>query len=109
MWSLYFVILDFLNEQLPWRNCRDNKADEVRDVKAKCLADPKTYLWCTTTSGMPEVQNIFYSIQKLQYVDRPDYAYIRAQLLGLLQREEAKELSQRSLDTRGSSTVPSLS
>jgi tau tubulin kinase len=25
LWSFYFVILDFLNEQLPWRNCKDNK------------------------------------------------------------------------------------
>lgn len=105
MWSLYFVILDFLNEQLPWRNCRDNKADDVRDVKTRCLADPAKYLWCTTTSWMTEVQNIFYSINKLQYADKPDYGYIRRQLLSLLQREEAKEQSLRSIDSRTASTV----
>ncbi len=105
MWSYYFVILDFLNERLPWRNCRDNKADEVRDVKAQCLNEPEKYLWCTTTSWMTEVRNIFYSIAKLQYADRPDYAYIRSQLLCLQQREEAREMALRSLDTRTCSSV----
>lgn len=54
---------------------------------------------------MPEMRNIFASIAKLQYRDRPDYAYIRTQLLILLQKEEAKEHSLRSLDTKASSTA----
>ena len=88
MWSFYFIILDFLNEILPWRSCKDNKADDVRDVKIKCLNDPEQYLWKTTTANMTQVKNIFWSINGLKYGDRPDYAYIREQLNELLRNEE---------------------
>jgi len=90
LWSFYFVVLDFLNEQLPWRNCKDNRADEVRDVKTKCFEDPEHNLWKTTTARLQEVKNIFYCLKKLQYVDRPDYEYIRQQLFSLLHNEEIK-------------------
>ena len=99
------MILDFLNEVLPWRNCKDNKADDVRDTKNVCLSNPENFLWLTTTRDIPEVRTIFQSISKLQYADRPDYDFIRGQLMTMLQREEAKELSLRSLDTKSSSSV----
>jgi len=105
LWSLYFVILDFLNEQLPWRNCKENKVDEVRDIKTKCLAHPEEYLWRTTTSNLKEVHNIFHAVNRLQYADRPNYEYIRQQLNLLLQKEEYKEQSLRSLSTNVSSSV----
>lgn len=69
------------------------------------MANPETRLWRTTTSGMPELREIFYSILQLQYADRPDYDYIRKQLEILLQKEEQKEHSQTSLETRTSSGV----
>lgn len=90
LWSFYFVVLDFLNEQLPWRNCKDNKADDVRDVKTKCFSDPERYLWRTTTARNQEVRNIYYSLTPLKYEDRPDYEYIRQQLFSLLRNEETK-------------------
>lgn len=83
-------MLDFLNEQLPWRSCKDNRADDVRDVKTKCFADPEKNLWKTTTAKIQEVKNIFYCLTKLNYVDRPDYEYIRQQLFSILQNEEVK-------------------
>jgi hypothetical protein len=79
-----------MNEQLPWRNCKDNKADEVRDVKTRCFAEPEKMLWRTSTARCQEVKNIFHSLKKLQYADRPDYEYIRQQLFSLLQNEEVK-------------------
>eukprot|EP01022_Parablepharisma_sp_SALTPOND_P012582 TRINITY_DN161_c0_g2_i8.p2 TRINITY_DN161_c0_g2~~TRINITY_DN161_c0_g2_i8.p2 ORF type:complete len:386 (+),score=13.43 TRINITY_DN161_c0_g2_i8:911-2068(+) len=99
MWSFYFVILDFLNETLPWRNCKDNKVDEVRDVKARCLENPDELLWKTTTFGVEEIKNIFYSISGLGYADRPNYEYIRQQLVQLLQKEENKERGIESKTT----------
>lgn len=105
MWSFYFVILDFLNEELPWRSCKDNKVDDVRDVKIKCFQDPERYIWKTTTSKMQEVRNIFYSLIKLQYVDRPDYAYVQEQLQSLLLKEEAKEASLKTFDSRTSPII----
>ncbi len=105
MWSWYFVVLDFLNEQLPWRSCRDSKVDDVKEIKTRCLANPEKLVWRTTTSAMSELRAIFYLISKLHYPDRPDYASIRDQLYSLLQKEEAKELSVRSADTRTSNCV----
>ena len=96
------MILDFLNEQLPWRNCKDNKVDDVRDVKIKCFKEPEKYIWTSTTSKMSEVRNIYYTLYNLKYEDRPDYNYVRLQLMSLLNKEEVKE---RTLDTRTSSTV----
>ncbi len=96
------MILDFLNEPLPWRNCKDNDANEVRDCKAKCMAEPEKYLWKTTTANLPEVRNIFYSLSRLRYQDRPNYRYIREQLNSMLQKEEAKEPSLRNSDTKSS-------
>ncbi len=103
MWSFYFVILDFLNEQLPWRNCKDSKVDEVRDIKASCFRDPEHLLWRTTTASLPEIRDIFLYLMKLDYADQPDYDFIRQQLGSLLQKEEAKE---QLTSTRCSSAVP---
>ena len=90
------MVLDFLNEQLPWRSCKDNKVDEVRDIKAECLTDPQHKLWKTTTANLVEVKNIFDSLQKLQYGDKPDYYYIQAQLQQMLDRELNKTLTTKT-------------
>lgn len=90
------MILDFLNEQLPWRNCKENKVDEVRDVKTACLNDPENMLWKTTTANIPEVRNIFNMLRKLQYADCPDYDYIARQLQQILDRETAKTAPTKS-------------
>ena len=103
LWSWYFVVLDFFNEELEWRTCKSNKMDEVKVIKAKCLSDPENNLWKTTTKGIPELKQIYYSISKLGYPDKPDYEFIRTQLKILLQKEELKE--QLSFETRESSGV----
>jgi len=90
------VLLEFFNEKLPWRSSRNATMDEVRDTKAWCLENPSTYLWCTT-KNIPEIHNIFYKIKQLKYSDRPDYNYIREQLITLLQKEEG---THPSLDTK---------
>lgn len=105
MWSWYFVVLDFLNEELEWRICKNNKMDDVKLIKAKCMADPERYLWKTTTRGMEEIREIFYSISRLRYSDRPDYDFIRGQLYSLLQKEELKELPSQGTNTSTSVVV----
>lgn len=82
-------MLEFLREKLSWRYSRTMSMDEVREMKAWCLEEPETYLWCGSTRGLQEVRNIFRSIKALKYSDRPDYEYMREQLRALLQREEA--------------------
>ncbi len=93
------MILDFLNEPLPWRYCKDNNANDVRDVKAKCFASPREHMWVSTTKSLPEIHNIFYSLSSLQYADRPDYAYIRTQLESLVTLERAHDAICSGLTT----------
>lgn len=95
MWSFYFVILDFFNENLPWRNSTlfngnnhpsliDNVKDEVKDIKSKCLKNPEKYLWATTTKRFPHLIEIFYHIKSLQYEDKPSYAFVAQKLREIL-------------------------
>eukprot|EP00347_Sterkiella_histriomuscorum_P020241 403338552 len=79
MWSYYFVILDFLNEILPWRN--NSVKDEVKDIKLKCFSNPEKYLWTTTTRGLQQVKDIFYHLKNLEYADSPNYQFIRDKLI----------------------------
>jgi hypothetical protein len=81
------VLLDFLNEELPWRSSKSSKMDDVRDIKSKCLLDPERYLW-KATSNIQEVKNIFYKLSETLYSDKPDYKFIRNQLNTLLLKEE---------------------
>jgi hypothetical protein len=57
------------------------------------LTDPEKYLWKTTTREMNEMKQIFCSISKLRYDNKPDYAFIRNQLYSLLLRAEELESS----------------
>jgi hypothetical protein len=85
MWSLYFVILDFLNEKLKWREQKEYTMDEVKNIKQECLSNPEEKLWIVT-KDIPEVKRIFYHIQSLNYKDKPNYALIRDQLRSIYQR-----------------------
>ena len=86
LWSLYFVILDFLEEKLIWREVKEYTMDEVKDIKTKCLKNPEQYLW-KKTKNILEVKNIFYYIKKLEYADKPDYAYIKQQLINIYENQ----------------------
>ena len=83
MWSLYFVILDFLNEKLKWREQKEYTMDEVKNIKQDCLSNPEEKLWIVSKE-IPEVRNIFYHIKDLTYRDKPNYALIRNQLKSIL-------------------------
>jgi hypothetical protein len=76
MWSLYFVILDFLNEKLKWREQKEYTMDEVKNIKTECLSNPEEKLWIVT-KDLIEVKNIYYHLMRLTYKDKPDYQYIR--------------------------------
>ncbi len=76
MWSFYFVILDFLQEKLIWREEKALTMDQVRDLKKKCLQKPKKMLWLRN-SNTKEIRKIFRHISSLKYEDRPDYKLIK--------------------------------
>ena len=81
LWSLYFTMLDFLNEKLEWREQRDFTIVQVKDIKTKCLKSPKRKLWVGPTKGVKEVQDIMSHISSLHYADMPDYQVVINQLL----------------------------
>jgi len=61
LWSLYFVILDFLDEKLLWRENKEYTMDEVKTIKTNCLKNPEKLLWKQTKNTV-EVRNIFHCI-----------------------------------------------
>ena len=77
IWSLYFTMLDFLNEKLEWREQRDYTINQVKDIKAKCLRGPKGKLWIGPTGKITEMHDIFHHIDKLTYEERPNYDFIK--------------------------------
>lgn len=82
MWSFYFVILDFLNEELPWRTCKFTPQsasikDEVRNIKTRVFKDPENLLWRGPTRTLYPVKSIFHHLNSLNFEDRPDYDYVR--------------------------------
>ena len=82
----FFMILDLLNENLPWRNCKDDKED-IQKMKEKCLSNPNENLFLTTTKNKEGILNIFNYINSLKYEDKPNYKYIYDQLFQLRLKE----------------------
>jgi hypothetical protein len=80
------MILDLLNENLPWRACNDDK-DEIKKKKEMCLADPENQLLLTTCRGKQELLDILDHLKTLIYVDRPNYDLIRKKLMELRKAE----------------------
>jgi len=83
------MMLEFLKLDLPWNNLphTEHICEEIALIKEKSLECPQKYLWTNENTRQPEVQKIFYSIQKLKDVcDKPDYPFIRQQLLEMLNR-----------------------
>ena len=89
LWSFFFMLLDLLNEKLPWRNCSDNEK-EILETKLKCINDPDKYLFLTITKNNKEITNIFNYIKNLKFETEPDYEYISNQLVILKNKEIQK-------------------
>ena len=79
LWSLFFVILEFLNEPLPWRDY--NSKDEVRDIKQQCVDNAPLYLFRGPTKKLTPVHEIFHHLQSLSYEDEPNYELVRSCLV----------------------------
>lgn len=43
LWSLFFILLEFCDQKLPWQDLSDK--DQVRDCKLKHLAEPAKLLY----------------------------------------------------------------
>jgi hypothetical protein len=84
-----FMMLDLLNEILPWRSCKYDK-DDIKKVKEECLANPDKKLLITTTKGKKEILELLNHIKSLAYIDRPNYNFIRTKLNELKIQEISK-------------------
>lgn len=87
LWSFFFMILDLINENLPWRNCKDDK-EEIKKMKEKCLSKPEEYLFLNTSKSKIELYHIFNHLLSLDYYSCPDYKFIYEQLYILRMKEE---------------------
>ena len=81
LWSFFFMILDLLNENLPWRNYSFEQEDKIIEIKQKCINDPEKYLFLTNTKNNKEIVNIFNYIKNLKFESEPDYEFIYNQLI----------------------------
>ena len=90
LWSYFYMLLDLLNEQLPWRNYSFENEKEIIETKQKCIDDPEKYLFLTTTKNNKEIINIFNYIKNLKFENEPDYEYIYNQLSILKNKEIQK-------------------
>ena len=91
LWSFFFMLLELLNEKLPWRNCSFLNEKEIIETKKKCIDEPEKYLFLTNTKNNEEIINIFNYIKNLKSNDEPDYEYIFRQL-SILKNKEIKKI-----------------
>lgn len=92
------MILDFLNEDLLWREEKKEKApgedpsytmEEVKVIKTECLGKPEEKLWRGASRQYEEVRKIFFHLNTLKYEDKPDYSLIRDNLKSILGRSNS--------------------
>ena len=92
LWSFFFMLLDLLNEKLPWRNLSCENEKEIIEIKQKCINDPEKYLFLTNTRKSKEILNIFNYIKNLDINENePDYEYILNQL-SILKKKEIQKI-----------------
>lgn len=68
LWSLFYVLVEFLKGILPWRKIRDK--DQIGEMKSQYNNDE------LVTDLPVEFLKIMKHIQSLGYADRPDYDFI---------------------------------
>jgi len=85
LYSFFFIVLELLNEAMPWRTGTDDK-EKIANRKNDCLVNPEKELLINNVNKK-EILQILYHIKSLQYGDRPNYDFIRNILKGLLNNE----------------------
>jgi len=76
MWSLFYVIIEFIVGQLPWHDVKDK--DQIKNIKLKYTPEE-------LVKDLPgELMSIVIHLNSLSFGDKPDYEYIRSLLYGLL-------------------------
>jgi serine/threonine protein kinase len=100
LWSFFFMLLDLMDENLPWRNINFENEDAIIDCKKKCLEEPKKYLFLKSTKNNKEIMTIFEYIKNLKFETEPDYNFIMNQLLILKNKEIQKILYNNEINNQ---------
>ena len=90
LWSFFFMILDLMEENLPWRFIDSQRIEEIKKCKKKCIDEPNKYLFLNSTKNNKEIYNIFEYLKNLKSETEPDYNYIMNQLLIIKNKEIQK-------------------
>jgi tau tubulin kinase len=90
LWSFFFMILDLLGENIPWRNIEGEDEQSIFECKKKCIDEPEKYLFLKCAKNNKEIMNIFEYIKNLKFETDPDYNFIINQLLILKNKEIQK-------------------
>jgi tau tubulin kinase len=98
--SFLFMILDLMEENLPWRNIDSEKEEEILECKKRCLNEPEKYLFLKSTKNNNEIMNIFKYVKNLKFETEPDYNYILNQLSILKNKEIQKILYNNEINNQ---------
>lgn len=83
LWSLFYMLVEFLSGQLPWRKIKDK--EQVGTTKDK-------YDHTKLLKDLPNEFSIFLEhICKLEYFDKPDYAMLHNLFDQCMKRKGIKE------------------
>jgi len=94
MWSLLYVLIEFLTGTLPWSHLRGiDNLDKIRDLKifnnneklVRFLPD--------------EFMKFMYHIKNLKYASRPDYEFLHGILKSLFERNGGNHLTPFEWET----------
>ena len=94
------MILDLMEENLPWRNIDSEKEEEILECKKRCLNEPEKYLFLKSTKNNNEIMNIFKYVKNLKFETEPDYNYILNQLSILKNKEIQKILYNNEINNQ---------
>ena len=100
LWSFFFMFLDLMGENLPWRNIDSRNEKEFLECKKKCLSEPEKYLFLKSTKNNVEIINIFEYLKNLKFETEPDYNYILNQLSILKNKEIQKILYNNEINNQ---------
>ncbi|CAF1026687.1 unnamed protein product [Didymodactylos carnosus] len=100
LWSLFYMLVEFVTGQLPWRRIKDK--EQVGQMKEKY--DHSTFLKSIPT----EFKQFLEHVQSLDYVDKPNYELLKSLFHQSIVRRGIKEtdLFDWEKDTEDGATTP---
>jgi len=103
LWSLLYVLIEFLTGSLPWSNIQGSRNfEKVRDMK-------KAYSNEKLVRGLPkEFLHVLNYIKTLKYETKPDYDYLHGLLLDLFNKSGGTDDTPFDWETPSPSIVNSI-